>query len=43
MAKAKGIENIENLVIPDNKVTIKENNEYVDKKEYILQLSLIHI
>jgi len=33
----KGIENIENLVIPDNKVTVKENNEYVDKKEYILQ------
>ena len=33
----KGIENIENLVIPDNKITVKENNEYVDKKEYILQ------
>ena len=32
----KGIENIENLVIPDNKITIKENGEYVDKK-YILQ------
>ena len=33
----KGIENIENLVIPDNKITVKENNEYLDKKEYILQ------
>ena len=33
----KGIENIENLVIPDHKITIKEDNEYIDKKEYILQ------
>ena len=33
----KGIQNIENLVIPDHKTTIKKDGEYVDKKEYILQ------
>ena len=33
----KGINNIKNLVIPENKITIKEDNEYIDKTEYILQ------
>jgi len=33
----RGITDIKNLVIPDNKKTIKEDGEYIDKTEYILQ------
>jgi len=33
----KGIPNIENLVIPEHKTIVKEDGEYVNKTEYILQ------
>ena len=33
----KGVPNINNLVIPEHKTTIKEDGEYINKSEYILQ------
>jgi DNA-directed RNA polymerase II subunit RPB1 len=39
----KGIENIENLVIPEHKTIVKENGEYIDKKEHILQSDGINL
>ena len=39
----KGIPNIKNLVIPEYKRIIKENSEYVDKTEYILESDGINL